>query len=107
MESDLLLLAVYSSASWPRWLGGRWWRDGGSAGPQQLGYGIRNGAEAAVHIVRMYLSNSMRNAFNLILWDKILEAVQTLSPIGIVSPFSGENTVFGDHGWQTQVPSLT
>ena len=68
---------------------------------------IRNGAEAAVHIVRMYLSNSMWNAFNSILWDKILEAVQTLSPIGNVSPFSGENTVFGDHGWQTQVPSLT
>ena len=54
--------------------------------PRQLGYGVRNGAEAAVHAARMYLSNpdpsivflklDFQNAFNSLRRDKMLQAVQ-------------------------------
>ena len=54
--------------------------------PRQLGYGIANGAEAAVHAARLYLNKAdhntvmvkldFKNAFNSIRRDKMLEAVQ-------------------------------
>ena len=53
--------------------------------PQQLGYGVKGGAEAAVHAARKYLSNmdpehamvklDFRNAFNSICRDCMLQAV--------------------------------
>ena len=58
--------------------------------PRQLGYGVSQGAEAAVHAARFYLRNigsnkvllklDFRNAFNSIRRDKMLEAVQRLAP---------------------------
>ena len=58
--------------------------------PRQLGYGVRNGAEAAVHVARMYLSNpdpsiaflklDFQNAFNSLRRDKMLQAIQKLAP---------------------------
>lgn len=58
--------------------------------PRQLGYGVRGGAEAAVHAARKFLSNmdpdhalvklDFRNAFNSIHRDSMLEAVRDLSP---------------------------
>ena len=58
--------------------------------PKQLGYGIRNGAEAAVHATRQYIDHlqpnhavlklDFKNAFNSIYRDKMLEAVQILAP---------------------------
>ena len=41
--------------------------------PQQLGFGIKGGAEAAVHAARMYAFNSLRR-------DRMLLAVQELAP---------------------------
>ena len=60
--------------------------------PRQLGYGVSQGAEAAVHAARFYLRNigsnkvhvllklDFTNAFNSIRRDKMLEAVQRLAP---------------------------
>ena len=58
--------------------------------PRQLGYGVRRGAEAAVHAARLYLRDiepskavlklDFKNAFNTIRRDKMLEAVQKLAP---------------------------
>jgi len=58
--------------------------------PRQLGYGIRGGAEAAVHATRQYLNNlepdhavvklDFKNAFNSVRRDKMLDAVQVLAP---------------------------
>ncbi len=58
--------------------------------PRQLGYGVRRGAEAAVHATRLYLSDissdkavlklDFRNAFNSIRRDKVLEAVLEHAP---------------------------
>ena len=58
--------------------------------PRQLGYGVKGGAEAAVHAARLYLHNldpsralvklDFCNAFNSIRRDKMLEAVQRLAP---------------------------
>ena len=58
--------------------------------PRQLGYGVRNGAEAAVHATRRFVMDmeddhaflklDFRNAFNSIRRDKVLEAVQDLCP---------------------------
>ena len=58
--------------------------------PRQLGFGVRGGAEAAVHAARHYLSNlspecalvklDFKNAFNSIRRDRMLEAVQVLCP---------------------------
>ena len=58
--------------------------------PRQLGYGVRGGAEAAVHAARLYLYDldptkvvlklDFKNAFNSIRRDKMLEAVQELAP---------------------------
>ena len=51
--------------------------------PRQLGYGVRNGAEAAVHAARLYLQKAdpssvvvkldFSNAFNSIRRDRMLE----------------------------------
>ena len=79
----------------------RWW----FCCPPTTGLWVRNGAEAAVHIVGIYLSNSMRNARYFALGQDTGSCLDAVScPIGNVSPFPG---VFGDHGWKTQVPSLT
>ena len=61
-----------------------------SCPPRQLGYGVTNGAEAAVHTPRLYLSEAdhdsvmvkldFKNAFNSIRRDKMLEAVQKFIP---------------------------
>ena len=58
--------------------------------PRQLGYGVRGGAEAAVHAARLYLLDldptkavlklDFKNAFNSIRRDKLLEAVRELAP---------------------------
>ena len=58
--------------------------------PRQLGYGVSQGAEAAIYAARFYLRNigsskvllklDFRNAFNSIRRDKTLEAVQRLAP---------------------------
>ncbi len=58
--------------------------------PRQLGYGVRNGAEAAVHATRRFVMDmdndyaflklDFRNAFNSIRHYKVLEAVQDLCP---------------------------
>eukprot|EP00731_Ephydatia_muelleri_P031243 Em0022g757a len=58
--------------------------------PRQLGYGVSQGAEAAVYAARFYLRKigsskvllklDFRNAFNSIRRDKMLEAVQRLAP---------------------------
>ena len=58
--------------------------------PRQLGYGVKGGAEAAVHAARKFLSNmdpdcafvklDFRNAFNCIRRDCMLQAVCYLAP---------------------------
>jgi len=58
--------------------------------PRQLGYGVRGGAEAAVHATRRYLMNlpsshallklDFKNAFNSVRQDEMLGAVQELAP---------------------------
>ena len=58
--------------------------------PLQLGYGVGQGAEAAVHATRIYLENlppnnillklDFRNAFNSIRRDKLLEAARVWVP---------------------------
>ena len=58
--------------------------------PQQLGYGVKGGADAAVHAASMFLSNmdpdsafvklDFRNAFNFIRRDCMLQAVCNLAP---------------------------
>ena len=58
--------------------------------PRQLGFGIKGGAEAAVHAARMYVSDlddnhwivklDFRNAFNSLRRDKMLLAVRELAP---------------------------
>ena len=57
--------------------------------PRQLGYGVKGGAEAAVHATRRYLTNlpsghallkfDFKNAFNSVRRDRMLEAVQDLA----------------------------
>ena len=58
--------------------------------PRQLGYGVRGGAEAAVHAARRFLAKmaanyacvklDFQNAFNSIHRDKMLEATRDLAP---------------------------
>ncbi len=58
--------------------------------PSQLGFGVRNGAEAAVHASRQFLHNKdpshavvkldFANAFNSVRRDFVLSAVQSLCP---------------------------
>ena len=57
--------------------------------PRQLGYGVRGGAEAAVHAARLYMQDlqhrcvlklDFRNAFNTLRRDKMLQAVQNFAP---------------------------
>ena len=58
--------------------------------PRQLGFGIKGGAEAAVHAARMYAGDlddnhwivklDFRNAFNSLRRDKMLLAVRELAP---------------------------
>ena len=63
--------------------------------PHQLGYGTKNGAEAAVHAARLFLQGMVddqvmlkldfKKAFNCIRRDKMLKAVEDLAPI--ILPF--------------------
>ena len=58
--------------------------------PRQLGFGIKGGAEAAVHAARMYAGDlddnhwivklDFKNAFNSLRRDKMLLAVHELAP---------------------------
>ena len=55
--------------------------------PKQLGYGVKRGAEAAVHATRSFLTSlaavvklDFQNAFNSIHRDKMLEATRDLAP---------------------------
>ena len=57
--------------------------------PRQLGYGVRGGAEAAVHAARFYLQGlqhrcvlklDFKNAFNTLCRDRMLQAVQSHAP---------------------------
>ena len=79
--------------------------------PRQLGYGVRGGAEAAVHAARCFLSSmpsdhamvklDFKNAFNSIRRDKMLEACLRFAPD--VYPFvfsaysSPSNLFWGKH----------
>ena len=64
--------------------------------PLQLGFGVRNGAEAAVNAARMYLSNpdpsiaflklDFQNAFNSLQRDEMSETVQKLAPDSTAFP---------------------
>ena len=59
--------------------------------PRQFSYGVRNGAEAAVHAARCYLQKAdsssvvvkldFSNAFNFIRRDRMLKSVQRLVPV--------------------------
>ena len=59
--------------------------------PRQLGYGIKRGAEAAVHAARLFLHTlvadhvvmilDFKNAFNSVRRDKMLTAVRNLVPM--------------------------
>ena len=58
--------------------------------PRQLGYGIRGGAEAAIHTTRRFLFGNQKdaivklafvNAFNSVQRDCVLSTVQSLCPI--------------------------
>lgn len=78
--------------------------------PHQLGYGVRGGAEAAVHAARRFLHGmdqkqaivklNFANAFNSVRRDCVLSAVQILCPI--LYPFihsayaASSNLVWGD-----------
>lgn len=65
-------------------------RMGTMLGPLQLGYGVRQGAEAAVHAARLYLENlppnhvllklDFKNAFNSVRRDRLLEAARQWVP---------------------------
>ena len=58
--------------------------------PHQLGYGVKGGAEAAVHSARLFLRNlkpdqallklDFKNAFNSVRRDKMLSSVLDLAP---------------------------
>ena len=58
--------------------------------PRQLGFGVKGGAEAAVHAARSYLNHlhpdgvmvklDFRNAFNTVRRDKMLEATKIFAP---------------------------
>ena len=57
--------------------------------PRQLRYGVKGGAEAAVHAARIYLQDlqhhcvlklDFKNAFNSLRRDKMLQSVQNLAP---------------------------
>ena len=57
--------------------------------PHQLGYGVKGGAEAAVHAARLYVQDleqrcvvklDVKNAFNTLRRDKMLQAIQTFTP---------------------------
>ncbi|GAV08352.1 hypothetical protein RvY_18061-2 [Ramazzottius varieornatus] len=79
--------------------------------PQQLGYGTRGGAEAAVHSTRAFLSGQtgcqtllkldFRNAFNSVHRDRLLEEAQKFLPE--IYPFifqmyrSPKNLIYGEH----------
>ena len=69
--------------------------------PRQLGFGVPNGAEAAVHAARCFLSTmssdqalvklDFANAFNSVFRDRMLEVVHTLAleiPLCIFCLFS-------------------
>ena len=76
--------------------------------PRQLGYGVKMGAEIAVHAARFYLRDldlskailkmDFRNAFNSIRRDKMLGAVREnvpeLSPF-VFSAYSSPSSLFG------------
>ena len=75
--------------------------------PRQLGYGVRGGAEAAIHAARLYLQDldldkailklDFKNAFNSIHRDKVLAAVldhaQSLYP-SLHSVYSSPSSLF-------------
>ena len=77
----------------------------------QLGFGVRGGAEVAVHAARKFLLNLLddlamikldfHNAFNYVRRDKMLEAVRDLAPTVyplVHSAYSAPSTLFwGDH----------
>ncbi len=91
---------------------------------RQLGYGVRNGAEAAVHATRRFVMDmeddhaflklDFRNAFNSIRRDKVLEAVQDLCPdiyplfhssySAPSSLFWGESVISSQEGFQQGDP---
>ena len=67
--------------------------------PQQLGYGVKGGGEAAVHAAKLYLRDldHTKNAFNSIRRDKMLKAVQELAPSlfhFVYSAYSSPSTLF-------------
>jgi len=77
--------------------------------PRQLGFGVHGGAEVAVHAARKFLQNlddghalvklDVRNAFNIVRRDRMLEAVQDLAPIiypFVHSAYSAPSTLLWD-----------
>ena len=78
--------------------------------PRQLGYGVRGGAEVAIHAARKYLKDLPDehamvkldfSAFNSLRRDKMLEAVRDLAPEIyplVYSAYSSPSTLhWGDH----------
>ena len=86
-----------------------------SLAPRQLGCGVRNGKEAAIHASRVYLKNlassnailklNFQNSFNSLRRDRMMEAVQKLTPNlapFIHSAYSAPSTLFwGDKIFQS------
>ena len=82
---------------------------------RQLGYGVKEGAEAAAHAARKFLQNLLdgsamvkldfRNAFNSIRRDRMLEAVRDLAPTIyqlVHSAYSSSSClVWGEHTIQS------
>ena len=74
--------------------------------PRQLGYGVRGGAEAAVHAARLYLQGlqhrcvlklDVKNAFNTLRRDKMLHALQNFAPDlfpFVYSSYSSSSSLF-------------
>ena len=83
--------------------------------PRQLGYGVKGGAEAAVHATRKYLKDlpdkhalvklDFSNVLNSLHRDKMLEAVHDVAPEIyplVYSAYSSPSTLhWGDHTIQS------
>ena len=77
--------------------------------PRQLGYGVRGGAEVAIHAARLYMQDleqkyvltlDFRNAFNSLHRDKMLQAVKYFAPnlLPLVhSAYSSSSLLFWDN----------
>ena len=85
--------------------------------PRQLGYGIRGGAEAAVHAARKFLQDlpadhalvklDFCNAFNSVRRDRMLEAVRDLAPAIYPLVYSAYSSPSNLHWGETTIKSAS